>query len=68
MSQVIELPKSGNMSQFRFVARHWNEKASFFEKFGISTKSLYRLKQELKTNYPEVLARNNPLVAKLLLD
>lgn len=60
------VPKPGKMSRFIFLAKHWNEESIFFEAFGIKKKNLYRMRQELKNSYPEVLLQNNPLVASIL--
>lgn len=65
--QVEINPKAGRISSYRFVAKHWDQDSKFFEALGVSPKSLYRLRQDLKNNYPEVFRRVNPLVANQVL-
>lgn len=65
--QEINKPKSGRLSQFKFIAQNWDQPYSFFEALGIKQRNLHRLKQELKNKYPEILVRNNPLMASVLL-
>ena len=59
-------PQSGQLSRFKFIAINWSEPSEFFKSRGINRKNLYRLKQDLKKKYPEILITHNPLVASVL--
>ena len=55
-------PKAGYLSRYRFVAKNWEQPASYFQAWGINPKNVYKIRQELKTSYLEILKRVNPSV------
>ena len=59
-------PQQGKLSRLRFIAKYWYEPRTCLEYLKLTQKSLDRLRQIIKSNYPEILVRNNPLAASRL--
>ena len=67
MSIPHPIQLSGSLTRLQLIAKNWEQPSSFFqEKLNIKQKNLYRLRQDSKNKYPEILIKQNPIVAKKL--